>query len=650
MLCSSDTSGEESPQRQVLTYLRRKRLLIVLDNLEDFIATPEVAWLVDLLHAAAGVKLLATSQVRLSLPGEQVFPLGGLELPLEGEEPIEQAAVYGSLELFRQAARRSHPGFQLATENFAAVEKICRLVEGSPLGIELAAGWVSVLSPAEIQSEIETSLDFLETMQQAVPDRQRSLRAVFNASWKMLDETERAAAQRLAAFQGGFDVPAARQIAGLAPQALMNLVNKSWIQRERHGRFRFYSPLKVYVTEIAAQEDGWEAVCQDHSAYFCDLARRLGARLHTTDFAAAREQMHHEQNNFGAAWGWAIRRRRWDLIAQALPGLGAYHQLFSPFSEGEALVAEAAAAILDAGEPVSGCLPAHLLGWQAAFTRDPQAAARLLARAQMLLDRSFNRDQPDCRRIQALIWHQAGQNVAWQDRPQAIALFEQSLEAYQALGDEQAAAEVMVALGWATWVTLKVEAAEAWLEQALAIQKRIGDIFFVAKCLTLLGMVMNYRGRFKQAQQFHEESLAHYRALEAHLGIADILFVLAYTYARNGEWKKAEEHARESLTEFARVGYDGPFLSKAYRSLGYVLVARGEYALALSIVQKGLAKAQQYNNLQEVGFSHLLLGRLDLLEVDLSRPSGIFRKVSSSSLNYGTGQGCSPWLTSQLPR
>lgn len=608
------SEGFESQDQQILAYLRRKRLLILLDNFDAFAGSPDAAWLVELLTAAGGVKLLITSRVRLDLPGEKVFPLSGLAFPPEEEKPVKQGADYSSLDLFLQAARRTQPAFRLTAENLEAVAQICRLLEGSPLGIELAAAWSGVLSPAEIQAEVETSLDFLVTSRQAVPDRQRSLRAVFASSWNMLDEAGREAAKQLAAFQGGFDLSAARQVVGLSPQDLLNLVHKSWIQRDSSGRFLFYDPLRKYVEEIAIQESNWEMICMEHSAYFCALASRQGPRLHSAAFREAFDQLHAEQDNLRAAWYWAVRSHSWDLVAQALPGIGTYFKLYGPFSEGKALCSLAAAEILEAASGQEDCLAAHLLSWQAAFTRDPEAAVRLLAQAQTVLERTEQRDEPDCRRVQAFVWYQTGQVVAWKDRAQAIELFEQSLEWYQVFGDEQLAAEVMTALGEANRNLMKVDAAQVWLETALEIQNRIGDLFLAAKSLTLLGLLATGYGKFAKAKQLHEQSLAYYRMLGSHLGLADTLFVMAYSLAWNGEWEKAEQHARESILEFALTGYEGPLLATAYLALAYVLTARGKYTQARSAAIEGLNLSQQYGNLQQIAIANLELGRLELLD------------------------------------
>jgi predicted ATPase len=142
------------------------------------------------------------------------------------EEPAE-VDQYGAIQLFLQAARRAQPGFDLTTENRNGVVRICRLVEGMPLAILLAAAWLEMLAPAEIAAEIGKGLDFLESDLHDVPARQRSVRAVFDHSWHLLPERERKVFQALSVFRGGFTRHAAKQVVGGSLRGLRSLVNKS---------------------------------------------------------------------------------------------------------------------------------------------------------------------------------------------------------------------------------------------------------------------------------------------------------------------------------------------------------------------------------------------------------------------------------------
>ena len=616
----------EGTRTQLIGYLKNRQILCLLDNFEPFVGSRESAWLAELLTAAPGLKLLVTSRMRLNLAGEQVYPLAGLDLPPEsgasqGESALEQAAASSSIRLFLQAARRNRPNFELSQSNLAPVQQICRLLDGMPLGIELAAGWIGALSPQQIQAEMQRSFDFLESPMQDVPDRQRSLRAVFETSWQRLSEQERAAAMRLVVFQGGFDYPAARQLSGLSPQELLGLVNKSWLQLETSGRYHFYDPLRGYIEEIARQDQEWELTCDDHSRYFCNLAATEGQRLFTFDSQKAAAIFRTEMDNLRAAWNWAVRQERWSLIEQAVDGLCSYFNRYSRYEEAAGLCAAAIAALSENAIENGGCLLAHLLVWQATFSGDPAESSRLLARAQGLLEAGQAQSQPSYLAVKAHYLKETAQLLSWRDRPRAQQLYQESLALYQTMEEEASIADVMTNLGWLSWSFLDLEASQNWFEASLKILERTGDRFLAAKSLNMLGLIVRNQGRYREAERRQREALALFAAVGSHLGMAEILYVLPYILLVNGQVDQAETFARQSLAEYERMGYQGPYLAKPYVGITTTLLVEGEYQQARAAALQGLTIAEMYGNQQESGIFLMLLGRLDLIEnhADLAR-------------------------------
>ena len=170
----------------------------------------------DIVQAAPGVKLLVTSRASLNVEGEQLLPVGGMGVP-EGiaHEPGRGAGRPSAVQLFVQAAQRGQPAFRLTDDNLAQVIAICRRVAGLPLGIVLAAAWLRLLSPAEVVAELEgQGLDFLETDRGDAPERQRSLRAAFDYSWRLLNAREREVLAGLSVFRGGATYAAAHEVTG----------------------------------------------------------------------------------------------------------------------------------------------------------------------------------------------------------------------------------------------------------------------------------------------------------------------------------------------------------------------------------------------------------------------------------------------------
>jgi predicted ATPase len=228
---------------QLFDHLHAKRLLLVLDGLEHLLAGSGL--LAELLLCAPEVKLLTTSRERLNLYGEWVFDVQGLPLPPADQR--EGLEAYSAVALFLQSARRLAPDFALETCNQADVVRICQLVDGVPLGIELAAAWVRTLSCSEIAQEIERNLDFLTTSARDVAERHRSLRAAFDHSWNLLSAEEQEVMRQLSVFRGGFQREAAEQVAGAPLPLLSALVDKSLLRRDPAGGYTQHELIRQFA-------------------------------------------------------------------------------------------------------------------------------------------------------------------------------------------------------------------------------------------------------------------------------------------------------------------------------------------------------------------------------------------------------------------
>ncbi len=180
--------------------LKEKQLLLVLDNFEHVLEGRSIVQ--DILDQAPGVKIVITSRERLDLTGEYLYEPDGLKYP--ESDNIEEIESYSSVQLFVKTAHRFRPTFVLSEKDKQPVAKICRLLEGNPLAIELAASWIRLLECEEIATEIDRNLDFLGTNSRDIPSRHRSIRAVFQNSWSLLSEDERTKFAHLSVFRGGF--------------------------------------------------------------------------------------------------------------------------------------------------------------------------------------------------------------------------------------------------------------------------------------------------------------------------------------------------------------------------------------------------------------------------------------------------------------
>ena len=311
-----DFQGPVHPQAQLLNHLRDKQLLLVLDNFEHLVS--EARQLGDILRLAPGIKLLVTSRARLNLQEEWLLEVQGLAYPASADGLTPEAALgFSAVALFAQQARRVVAGFTLQPADVPAVVRLGQLVDGVPLGLELAASWLRVLACAEIVAEVEHGLDFLTTGLQNMPERHRSLRAVFDHSWALLSEAEQAVFGPLSVFRGGFRREAAAEIVGVSLPALAGLVDKSLLRRTADGRYEVHDLLRQYAAErLRADPTLTATVHNRHCRYYAHLMAAHSAQLKSEDLPAALAVLSAERDNVRAAWDWAVSQRRVDELNQ----------------------------------------------------------------------------------------------------------------------------------------------------------------------------------------------------------------------------------------------------------------------------------------------------------------------------------------------
>jgi predicted ATPase len=335
--------GDE-PLEQLLCFLRDKALLLLLDNFEHVLEGVELVE--TLLVEASGVKILATSREPLNLQQEWLFTVEGMHFPrLDDAQPLEN---YSAARLFAQAARRLRPDFSLDAER-DGVRRICALVEGMPLALELAASWVRTLSSAEIANEITRGLDILETSTRNIPQRHRSMRAVLDYSWSQLSDEERAALQRLSVFRGGFTRAAAEAVAGASLRTLSALVNKSLLRHDPIGRYDLHELVRQYAREqLDAVKDAYATTAARHTAYYGEFMAQRWADLRSSQQRAAIAEIDGEIENVRAAWAYAVEQHNYAVIGQMVLALWYVHVLTYRSKDAHELFSRSIAALRSA--------------------------------------------------------------------------------------------------------------------------------------------------------------------------------------------------------------------------------------------------------------------------------------------------------------
>jgi predicted ATPase/DNA-binding SARP family transcriptional activator len=290
-------SGQD-PQTKLLEHLQTTETLLVLDNIEHLI--PVASQLEQLLEACPKLKVLTTSRERLGLTAEWLLPLEGLPVPSSTE--AKPNTPFGAVELFAARAKRQAPAFSLPAQ-YDSVLEICRLVEGLPLAIELAAALIRAITLPELIEAIKQHPDALEGAINDPHERHHGMRAVFEQSWKLLTPTEQRTLARMAVFKDGATREAVMRITEANLIALIKLVEKSLVQLEENSRYRIHPLLGEYIIEKLKSDSRDEQNTQEkHVKYYINLLENALVLLNTQKSRQEFEIVEKDYNNILTAW------------------------------------------------------------------------------------------------------------------------------------------------------------------------------------------------------------------------------------------------------------------------------------------------------------------------------------------------------------
>lgn len=519
--------AQGSPESQLLRYLRDKELLLVLDNFEQLATEPILTFVRQLLDTAPDLKLLITSRARLSLQGEQLYWLQGLPVPVTTTRAahlsVAELASYSSVQLFLATVQRLRPHYRLSTDDAPAVMAICQQVQGMPLAIELAAAWMSILAPAEIAAELTRTLDFLAGDLHDLPLRQRSMRAVFAASWRLLTEGEQRIFQQLSVFHGSFTREAAEAVTGASLPVLMSLIHKSFLQRKPDGRYQIHELLRQFGEGHLAQSPVEEATTQDrHSAYYLTFLAQRTPGLMGPEQPTLLKEIGQEIDNIRTGWLWAARQGRIDQLDATLDGLHQYYEVRSQYEEGIELFMLSIQSEQPAGPPA---LSQHIINRMQARQGALNCEFGHYEQARTLLDACLAAARGlDDKTESAFCLDYMGRTVWWQESGvAALPLLEESLLIRRTLGDQIGVATTLDVLAAVCDMSCEFAQACQFAEQGLAVSRMIGHTYRIASLLRRLGSAAVGLGEYTVAVSYYQEALATFRQLNDHYGIVQAL-------------------------------------------------------------------------------------------------------------------------------
>jgi predicted ATPase/class 3 adenylate cyclase/Tfp pilus assembly protein PilF len=594
-------SGEQVLLDQLKGYLREKQLLLLLDNFEQVVAA--ASSVATLLAACPRLKVLVTSRAVLHLRGEKEVSLPPLALPDLGQiPPLDQLTQYAAVALFIARALDVQPDFAVTNDNALAVAEICARLDGLPLAIELAARRIKLFAPEALLAQLSNRLALLTGGARDLPERQQTLRKTIDWSYALLSPDEQLLFRRLAVFMGGWTLAAAEAVCNVDGNLgldvlddLATLVDHSLLRKAvglgNEPRFTMLETIREYALERLAASGEAEALRRRHAAYFLQLAEQAERELIGPQQMAWLRRLDQELDNLRTALEWSLESNV-QMGLQLASALMRYWEAHGPVHEG--------------------------IGWLARLIRQPQAAARTVARAKTLT---------------AL-----GYLNAWQSEFAQAQLFaEEGLALYRELGDQRGVAFTLFTLGNTFCLQADYAAGHALLFESLALYKTLGDKSGMADVLQQLGFFTDSQD-YERARAYLEESLALCRALSHSTGISSVLGDLGTLALRQGDFAAARHWFEESLEIEKSLSISG-VAAHGLLHLGELALRQGDYEQARAYFEESLALWPESGQTLFGLWSLVNLGYVALRQGDAARAYTLFAETQQRFNETGSKIG-----------
>ncbi|NCF66971.1 MAG: tetratricopeptide repeat protein [Chloroflexi bacterium] len=630
--------GEEDPKTQLLDYLARKEMLLVVDNFEHLMAGAYL--LSEILKHAPDVTLLVTSRERLNLQEEWGYDVQGLPFPvaIEADQPEESLLEkYSSLELFLQRARRANARFTPSAGETADIIRICRYVDGTPLGIELAAPWVRAMNCREIADEIERNLDFLTTSLRNIPERHRSLRVVFEQTWERLSLDERTALKQLSIFRGGCTRESAEQVTGATLSVLASLVDKALLHRNNLDRYELHELIRQFAeSKLQANPEMAEKTQQNHQDYFVEFLEKRTAGVEGARQKETIGEIKTEMDNVRLAWRRAVANKDVKAIDRSVECLYAFYIYSSSHYEGQAAFQQAVSALTVGLDSNAGTVTLQNLQIQQG---QENLVGYLLATQTYMLARLSGsqvvpeeviarllREKPGNKRREAVALSALSMGIRYQgrvieSRPYAERGLSLAVETNSAIGQWWSLTGLAIPVSFSH--PLK---AKKLLVKALEACQKSGDPSAQGFSNQNLGRILVELGEYPQAAQYIDKSLHIFTDLDNLQGLGYYYEDVGRLHVALGDYKRAIQNFHQSIEYLEEtrstlhVNHCQVWLGNAYR-------LNGDYQKSEETSQAMLAAFNAIEDAYHSGYCLLYLGLLARDQGDMVRAERLLKEA-----------------------
>jgi predicted ATPase/transcriptional regulator with XRE-family HTH domain len=624
-------AGTQSVEEILISYLRSKQILLVIDNCEHLIEA--VAHSVEkLLRASARLQILATSREPLNIPGEINFQVPPLSLPESQDNASQTVMGHEAVQLFIERARSVQPSIAVTDANAGTIAHICRQLDGMPLAIELATARLAVLDVQQITSRLDDRFHLLTSGSRTALPRHQTLRATIDWSYDLLSEPEKVLFRRLSVFAGGWALEAAesvtseeRRVPKEAPlvtrnprlvtseilDLLAHLVNKSLVVVEHQPmvemRYRMLETVRQYAMEKLVESGEQERIRNRHLTFFLALAEQAEPELRGRQQLAWLSQLDEAHDNLRMALAWSLERKNAEAALRLVGALFEFWHIRGHISEGRRWIGDALTAAGNVGGLLSSSWRAKALlanGVLMYFQGD-------YATAQTSLEESLHiyRELSDPFGEGYALYILGALAFRQSNYPIARSRYEKSLAVRQAARETWGVGNCLYGLGYVAMLEGNFEASRSCFEKSVMILREVGDQWSLAQPLDWLAWEVWFQGDVSKARSLLEESLLARRRLRSKSGVATTLSSMAVMATVHGDYMTARSLEDESLSIAREVG-NKFYIAYSFQHLGDMAYRQGDLAQARMHFMESMQLFREMNEKASMGLLLRDLGRV----------------------------------------
>lgn len=660
-----------SPRQQLLSYLQNKEMLLVCDNFEQIVNGATLV--VEIATTAPKVQVLLTSQQPLNVQGEHRFVIGGLAYTAEGE-------ASEAVQFFQRNARRVMPDFHLNAADMPSILALCRLLDGMPLALEIAAGWVRMMDCPAILRETQKSLDFLVSLLDGIPPRHQSVRAVLTRSWHLLPLNLQEALQHIALFANGFTLEAALTVMPeLSMVDMSALLDKSLVTWQPDGRYHMHQLLRHFVQQqphSQEQQPHETRFRQRYCRYYLNFIAAHEAALRGQNPLQAIEIIQHDLDNVRQAWLWALTDELAAVLAISISGLSRFYHLVGLFEE-------AAQRLLAAQTVVIKWVPgeetlfiqaqlkihtSHFLGQSGQYqlaiqqaqdaqnlakqlnTPDLQAQAfslegewwrylNELDRARQCLDTATALyAAPSRSRGFAHTLNEIGHiHLVHSQYDDALSVFSQARQIYATIDDQTEMSTTLGNIAEVYRIKADYSQALSYSQQALAVAETMGYKQAIVKISIVLGTIQMEQGDSELAHTTYQNALQLAQTIGYMQGIIHGHICLGTIYLNLSKLDEADEWFRTAHLQAEEAGLQN-LVAMVLAKQGIIYAHRGEHEAAIATYQQAAQLWRLLNNQTEFSLNLSNLGNIYMRLGDYDRALNYFERALTAVQSVGARQ------------